>query len=98
MMEETEKQFEKALKEYENGKAWEFKESKGLIETMENGPEGFTSPFLMLRENKQKAGESAKGAEKGGTGKTFEERAKENVQKMFSDPNYQKHLASALGQ
>ena len=33
-MDGAEKQVEKALKEYENGRPWPFEESRGLVETM----------------------------------------------------------------
>ncbi len=94
-----ERQIEKALKEYENGKPWHFTESRGLMETMdEPDDDGFTSPFIIMPEGEQSRdqGEPATEPNKEEQNKTFEERVKENVQKLFSNPNYQKYLASTM--
>ncbi|ERF73780.1 hypothetical protein EPUS_08578 [Endocarpon pusillum Z07020] len=102
LMAGAERQIEKALKEYENGKSWHFKESRGLMETMETmdkpDDEGFTSPFIIKPEGGQsrEQSESTKEANKEEQNKTFEERATENVQKLFADPDYQKYLASTM--
>ena len=94
-----ERQIEKALKEYENGKPWRFKESRGLMETMDKpDDDGFTSPFIITPNGEQSRdqGEPATEPNKEEQNKTFEERAKEDVQKLFSNPNYQKYLASTM--
>ena len=99
LMAGAERQIEKALKEYENGKPWHFKESRGLMETMEKPhDDGFTSPFIIEPNGGQSRdqNEPAKEANKEEQTKTFEERATDNVQKLFANPNYQTYLASTM--
>jgi hypothetical protein len=98
LMEGAEKQVEKALKECENGKPWHFKESKGLLATMQDGnDDGFTSPFIIKPGGGgPKQGEPAEKEEKDEPAKNFDEKARENVHKLFNDPNYQQYLASTM--
>jgi hypothetical protein len=93
-----EKKMERALKEYEKGKPWEFKQSKGLMKTVKKGnDDGFRSPFMIpMGGGGQKQAESAKRADNEEPTKTFDERIEENADRFFSDPNYQKYLASAF--
>lgn len=94
----AERQIEKALKAYETGKPWHFKESRDLMETMDKpDDDGFTSPFIIKPKGQiRDQGEPAEETNKEERNKTFEERAKENAQKLFTNPNYQKYLASTI--